>query len=139
VLDVSSRALRVEIEWITERRGRLDFKQGCAQPGCGASEVDEFRGRAAGDEINNRWRHLLLAQPLGELMHTLSLIAYLEVDPEPGCYNGCRVDVVVDLKGSGKDIEEIQGLIAVLHDPWGILLHADDQPYLAVSFFRHVA
>ena len=107
MLDVSSRALRVEIEWITERRGRFDFKQGRAQPGRGASEIDEFRGRPAGDEINDRRGHLLLAQPLGELMHTLALIAHLEVDPEPGCHDGCRVDVVVDLKGSGDDIEEI--------------------------------
>ena len=139
MLDVSSRALGVEIERVTERSGRFDFKQGRAQPGRGASEIDEFRGRPAGDEINDRRGHLLLAQPLGELVHTLALIAHLEVDPEPGSHDRCRVDVVVDLKGSGEDIEEIQGLPIVLHDPWGILLHADDQPYMAVSLFRHVA
>src|SRR4030095_1904805 len=81
----------------------------------------------------------LLAKQLSKLVHTLALIAHLEVDPEPGSHDWCRVDVVVNLKGSGKDIKKIQGLRAVLHNPWGILLHADDHPYLAVPLFCHIA
>ena len=72
-------------------------------------------------------------------MHTLALVAHLPVDPEPSCHDGCGVDVMIDLKGSGENIEKIQGLPVVVHDPWGILLHADNQAYLAVSLFRHEA
>ena len=116
-----------------------NLEQGRAEPWRGASEIDEFRRCPAGDEVYHlRW-YLLLAQPLGELVHAPALIAHFEVDPEPGCHDRGRVDVVVDLESSGEDIEKVQGLSAVLHDTRGVLLHADDQPHLAVSLLRHVA
>jgi hypothetical protein len=54
-----------------------------------------------------------LPHPLGELVHTLALISHFEVDPEPCCNYGRRVNMMIDLEGPGEDIEKMQGLSGV--------------------------